>query len=997
MARKRGFDEMEGAAAVMPPSSPSHSLLDRLDALVRGQPLEGTVSLPDPFERVRDTRFELREGQAVVDLPPWPVPARGAPDPYPASDGYIRDRRTGRRVTRAGDPMDQTGLQPDNPAAQELEYQARLAVSRDEDDEFITILAGRMNRDVEKVRDRSGEQLQRRLDAEAQQKRRLDLEAQRKSFGERQASLATARTQLEELRARRIVQQAEVAAPARTWLRDQGLLALLQLTGDGLLWPFYMQWQYRFLRTRISRLGDATADTRPWSADDRDRMRLVLETDTRVLVPSDALGAAADQVSAELRDVNANIGAINRAVRRYLVARDWRPSDSAWRTTRNLYWPAIELNDAIFRALRLAYANLPGLESGAPQAAILQELATALIQEPAAVIVPTFLPQAPRAANVTPTASFPWMARNSGTFATPYVAGHVNDFLLNALRPAAGQPPVAQLLDDRVSALAATNIEAVLAAEGLQDAVGEFTGGDPVRLDHEQVADYLLGLNFTRPADALAYDKLRFLMPTRIDYEAACTAIDMLLGPLLVRAAAALFLGPQAPLRAFVLPAAHPLDATLPPNFERTLAQLPRPEFAAPIDRPRFYFTTEAAAVVTRLRPGDLVAYYLYNHDALATRSRTSVYRLDENDSVPNTIAEVAARYDGAVAWDENLTPQKLNDFGEAARRLPGGVAATDLYLSDVSVVRNVVLPLLVDGIFVRAWQAELAARPIVLPAPRPVLAPPAAAAAAPRAPQLVPPAAAPVVPEELPVWPFALSPDPSERGAVARLLSATLDVYANSAAKYWPAADWGDVTAVTLQHVQEMAPALATTALLLDIVQTLFVQDPGLQAAIDGAQRIVTNLERLLEQQSQSELALQAQSAEAFNLFETTERLYYPSAAYMAQPHISRKLWLSAPVISMLEQAEEWIKTWAPWVDRPFLTGRAQRAVRNAFATLVAKYDQALNIDFKRQYNPHFDQTRADQQLLEAQHAMKAVLAQHRAPPVARGQGPAAAVVVLV
>jgi len=203
-----------------------------LAELEADQEFVGQQSLFERLERIASIPLELREGEQEFVLPPIPQPKAPLPpgrDPKvpvePGSDGYIR-RQDNLEIV-----PDQTTKAPWNKDARDLFIEADRAMRADRNYRLAELVAGELNKPVTILLDVDQSRQEIRIEAEAKQRAELEKQEARKTFGEGQQQLKLAREDLDRLRERRSLQQSLIAEPARKWLTEDRLGALLEL------WP----------------------------------------------------------------------------------------------------------------------------------------------------------------------------------------------------------------------------------------------------------------------------------------------------------------------------------------------------------------------------------------------------------------------------------------------------------------------------------------------------------------------------------------------------------------------------------------------------------------------------------------------------------------------------------------------------------------------------------------------------------------------------------------
>lgn len=669
----------------------------------------------------------------------------------------------------------------------------------------------------------------------------------------------------------------------RRWLTRDGLARLLDLNPlEGLLFPYYMKWQYEFLRDRIAlRVAGTTLTT-----EDVLKIAFILATDARLLILNPPAAdvvvtitrALADGVrrdlawSDDMRDMLRNyitlrdfVGAING---RFLTfVRTSGPPDNV------RYMPYI-LTRALFGACEMGYTNLPG---ETPDSAL--RLALDRAEDLWSALLCTIDTTNPG------KLSFDWFDQN------------MNDVFL---RTAFGDPrgayttgPPARVRSDSAAERFRIWKPPLDAAPGPGAPIVYTTNPDAelthahlhTQADRDRFFVAEIGIIPTPPLDVMVnyllngdsrtlYPalvpgpttegriKLRLFAPCLIDYEHICNAIDVYLGPLLLQVTRAVFPGEtQGRSTLFDLPTRY---SAVPPDRFAFLAQgaVTYLGKGLTLDAPRLFYTTDAASLSEPSLPiGDMVACVTHNVPALIQPNEGTVYGFVDPDKArffpllngPGDTAKtlVDRRYNErtwlTIVHNNLAANSKLELLSKYV--LPGLAAAPDVSAeslenikgSEPLVILTAVLPILVGGRFSRA----IAALP-------PLVITPTGGAQWPLAPHATP---IPTDKDDVTVRTMRRVLGRLARGDIVDAYAANgLGWNVTMLGRARPLADNTSRTQLTasLAYLQDMCP-IAKLPLLLDVAASLFVTDADLATRLTAAQAIIESLERTVQAQSTS------------------------------------------------------------------------------------------------------------------------------------------------
>lgn len=944
------------------------------------------------LDRVSGIPLELNRGDPIIHIPG--VEARRG-QPVPQDDGLLRDARTGK-VTQGDDEI---GYNPTWSA----DWFARIKDMMDaEDFEFLQLLAGALKKTPEQLLDLDTLLLQQRTSRDLADARKVELEQLKRGVNERIDDLRKAQAFLDELRATRVSEETGLVQPAQRLLQQDGLGALLRIDRGGLLYPYYLRWQYEFIAKRI---GDAGPSTPPvvdaLSHDDISRMVFIADTDFALgLMPA----GAHNLITAEV--VIADDGfyktlhgseALRDQFRQYVTTRDFNRILNGGATIHG--GPPLVLfeylDDIVRQATRLGYGHLPGLS---PLALSLSGLNA---EAESGVSIPQDDVQSPIQENLR----FPWFFAHAPAFSTPFYwrQAEVRSGPRNPARlPAERDPPAPASLTNYPSV---TNTRALRAARFLYGSgvttttlrsvtsasrsvvtgtspakqidlnpggsrvARLFAGSSPASITKSVMAYLIDGVPppgfATEPAVQYA---LRRFVPTRRDYSLICDAVDILLGPLLIRGFESLFA--SSPI--FAVPAT-PLPNEIGQRVVALKTVLGQAGgVAAAFDPLRFFYTTEARPVMGSLQLGDMLAYVRFNTPAIVTPNAATLWgagrvkAVDDAVKVANaspiTVDADArdARYSDqlwsglATALGAGLAPDKwrvITAIVGGVGQPPNEATKRQFESSDPQVVRDVVFPILFEGWF-SALVAQLGRdHPLTLGA-----------------------SYWPLQTRAIPI-PAVEARDKLDQKLLGRLGSASPEMYDKAQGTSWSKADFGAPTPDKLRFLQQMCP-IAVLPLMADVLVALYGQDSALLAEIQAADKIVRNLQRTVEEVSDARVQLQKlqvrphpllsalfgshrapEQDESKNIHLAARRLWTPSARHMLRPEISGQIPLNQFAQHLLDTSIEMCIDWAERAGlpraptMPELTGRTSTKLRRAFIDLCAWVEQRQGLDHPGQY----------------------------------------------
>jgi hypothetical protein len=813
------------------------------------------------LDRVSGIPLGLHRGDPVIHIPG--IEGRRN-QPVPQDDGLLRDAKTS--VVTQGD--DETAF---NPAWRADWFSRMRALFDAEDYEFLQLLAGALKKTPEQLLEIDTLLLQQRTSQELAEARKVELEQLKRGVNERIDDLRKAQAQLDELRATRVAEQTGLVEPAQRLLQQDGLGALLRMDRGGLLYPYYMRWQYEFIADHIgSTPARAGSERPPLTRDQLSRIAFITATDASLgLSPS---GDVAEMMH-EMREgpdgtytVRLTDEILRSAFRTYVMKRDFhRVLRGQAKFHGGLPLVLCELLDDVLRhALRLGYGHLPGLSPLAPSLSSLRD-------DPRGVARPSGLLE------------FPWFFENAPAFSTPYYWRLVLPVPPTnpPTPPTPADAPVARTLPGyplvgatrkqrganfMYGDVALDPLVALLdVAELAREARGRYDGpqyllADSIRqwLDRppssDAAADYVLTYLTTSvyppPLGPSTGYNFRRIVPTLRDYALVCDAVDILLGPLLLHGFESLFA--HSPL--FAVPA-----TPLPNEIGQRVAALKTvlgQDKSTAFDPLRFYYTTEARPVMGGLQLGDMLAYVRYNTPAIVSPSAATLWNAGRNAQVSEVVTAATAspitvdkaardlRYSNKL-WDDLVraagvpitSPDKWDTInlivaGNRGQPVPEEVKR-QFESSDPWVVRDVVFPILFEGVF-SSLVAQLGKdHPLTLGA-----------------------SYWPLQSRAIPV-PAVEPRDKLDQKLLGRLGSASAELYKVAHGTSWSKEDFGAPTEDKIRFLQEMCP-IAVLPLMADLMVALYGQDSALLAEIKSAEKIVLNLQKSVEAVSDARAQMQ-------------------------------------------------------------------------------------------------------------------------------------------
>lgn len=800
------------------------------------------------LDRISSIPLALHRDQAVVHVDD----IRNLRGPEPQSDGLLRDPKTGKPVN------EDVAFNPDWRKAW---LERERSMLDNEDYQFLELLAGALHTRIDALLDLDTMLLERRSAAELEAARRVELQELRKSVDDRIKDLRNAQAYLEDLRAVRVVEQAGIADISRRWLRDGNLASLLRISNGGLLFPFYMLWQYKFIDERIGS-GNPPGDDRGLLTDaDIEKLAFIVNTDlTLGLVDDDDVDAILLALGKreEPRKTDAEIRAETID---YVVTRDVarvNTMDVRMHNEPELVMPDA-LNDRVVRALRLGYSNLPGIS---PLAPVLVDLdvsrgeATIPLKEP--------------------RLRFPWFTKHGGIFSTPFAWAGGDRPLVPAL-PLTEKEDAAR---DRRFAYAElppyggerNGVEYQL-LNTESDALRRRTAPAPP-LDifgPKRLSDNMTMLgHLTRHSpptkNPFYYYLARRYFPTALDYAIVCEAITTLVGPLLLHAFDDIFASATDSHPLFSIP-----SRDIPNELQQRVAALKviAGKDVPPVDPLRFRYTTDASPSRESLLLGDMLAYVHYNRDAITAPSAATLWLMGDKSTTigtdrTNVVTPILALGDLALnkaALDKRFSHEfwdavagvgrdtkeiMTNNYISNPQAPIGDLIKRQFETSEPRVIRDVVLPILFEGGFSHQIALLGQQRPLRLDA------------------SYWPLTARPIV------IPAQEAKDKIDQKLLGRLSADKQKVYVDAVkagGMAWATADFGEPTVTSVKFLQEMCP-IAVLPLMADMLVAFFANDDALKKEIDDAQKIVDNLQDMVDEVTNQRDRLKA-------LSDTTQTLH--------------------------------------------------------------------------------------------------------------------------
>jgi len=946
------------------------------------------------LDRVSGIPLALQRGDPVIHIPGI---ERRRNDPVPQDDGLLRDPRTGV-VTQDDDEI------AFDPKWRDDWFARFKDMISAEDYEFLALLAGALKKTPEQLLDLDTLLLQQRTSQDLADARKVELEQLKRGVNERIEDLRKAQVFLDELRATRVAEQTRLVEPAQRLLQQDGLAALLRIHRGGLLYPYYLRWQYDFIARRIGDAGPSTpAVVDALSHSDISRIVFILDTDASLGITREAARAlvtAEFVVDKDLYRPARGNQPLRDAFKIYVVARDFTRMLDGQTSIHN--GPRLVLfeylDDIVRQATRLGYGHLPGLSPLAPS---LSDLGA----EESGVSIP-------RAPVGGGSLRFPWFFGHAPAFSTPYYwrLARIHDKAPAYVRlPEEVDPAGPSMLanynsvrDTRALRDAQFLYGTGVAGTTLLNVVTVSRGATPAAqidaaLGGAQVAQGLVNVNpaaILKPALAYLIDgvappgidasptatySLRRFIPTRRDYGLVCDAVDILLGPLLVHGFETLFT--QSPL--FTLPTT-PLPNEAGQRVAALKTVLGQAQGTA-FDPLRFFYTTEARPVMSSLQLGDMLAYVRYNTPAVVSPNAATLWgagRVDEVDtlvtraiSAPITIDPAARdlRY-GDKLWDDlvgalgagqdrPVKAKQIADIITGTGAAPTDAVKRQFESSDPWVVRDVMFPILFEGVF-SAHVAQLGKdHPLTLGA-----------------------SYWPLQSRAIPI-PAVEARDKLDQKLLGRLGEASAEMYDTARGTAWAKADFGAPTRNRIRFLQEMCP-IAVLPLMADLMVALYGQDSALLAEITAAERIVRNLQRTVEEVSDARAQLQKLQDETKNIHLAARRLWSPSARHMLRPEISGQIALNQFAQHLIDTSLEWCLEWAEEAELPRLptlpelTGRVDTRLRRAFIDMCAWVEQRQALDHPGQYKKDKEYEIEPNVAIKRRAQMKRALIRFLGPP---------------
>ena len=503
----------------------------------------------------------------------------------------------------------------------------------------------------------------------------------------------------------------------------------------------------------------------------------------------------------------------------------------------------------------------------------------------------------------------------------------------------------------------------------------------------------------------------RLLFPNIRDYRIICTAIEIALGPLLLRAFDDLFASPAIPLFSLPLRGIPGDNATRVASLVGLLGR-----DAPAIDPERFYYTSENNPGLDALLLGDMLNYVRYNRDAVATPNGSTVWgagqRVREVDVAISAINDKGAMtlvkdaLDSHYAWKTwgDLAREGVANISKKERLVallaaPQNIKAVEkqkFHSSDPRVIRDVLLPILVGGRFSHLVAQLGQEHPFVLgagywPLPTHTIAVPAKDAK-----------------------------EKIQQRLVGRLGEATLKLYAPDAppdpplpppaagvappapaGRAWSTADFGAPTDDALRFIQEMCP-LTVLPLMADVLSLLYGQDKELQKQIAAGQNIVRNLQAAVEEQTDMRQRIRDLSDTSKPLHQTAQRFWMPTPQHMLRMEITGIIRFRPFVRFLLAKALGWCQKSTKEqglrdARMEDMTARANPGLRLAFIELAASMEQKQALRFTSQYHKDMEFNTEPNGSIEARRAMaRALYAFYGTGTAIQAQRPAPGFIIL-